>query len=296
MRTVIIAILLIVLDTAPAGAHLGESHRGFIWTFDPWIIIPIALAGLLYVRGGLALWLHSRNGRSAILASALLYAAGWLALAGALVSPLHELGEALFTFHMIEHEIVMAVAAPLIVLSRPAAACLWGLPRAWRDWAGHTVKLRPVQATWNWMSRGATATLLHGITIWAWHAPVLFDAAVETPLLHRLQHLSFFVTALLFWWSVIWCRDRGVAAWHLFVTMLHTGILGALMALAPAVIYLAQTKDAAALGMTPLEDQQLAGLVMWVPAGTIYAGAALLMVALWVARSGRGALNVSRKS
>lgn len=296
MRTVIMAIVILAAEAAPAAAHHEGHHPGFGWTFDPWIVTPVALAALLYARGALVLWKHSRNGRDAILRSALLYAAGWLALACALLSPLHELGEALFTFHMIEHEIVMAVAAPLIVLSRPAAACLWGLPRAWRVRAGQTMKLHAVQLAWNWLSRGTVATLLHGIAIWAWHAPVLFDAAVETPPLHRLQHLSFFVTALLFWWSVIWCSDRGVAAWHLFVTMLHTGILGALMALAPAVIYVAQTKDAAAFGMTPLEDQQLAGLVMWVPAGTIYAGAALLMVSLWVAQSGRGALDVNRKS
>jgi putative membrane protein len=104
--------------------------------------------------------------------------------------------------------------------------------------------------------------------------------------MHRLQHLSFFATALLFWWAVVWKSEYGAAAWHLFITMIHTGILGALMALSPRVLYAAQT--ASAWGLTPLEDQQLAGMIMWVPAGTIYAAGALTMIALWVGSSSKG--------
>jgi putative membrane protein len=115
----------------------------------------------------------------------------------------------------------------------------------------------------------------------------VFDAAVTNPFLHRLQHLSFFLTAVLFWWSVLWRSGRGVATWHLFATMMHTAVLGALMALAPRVLYTVQTQAAASWGMTPLEDQQLAGILMWIPAGTIYAGAALAMAALWINQSSR---------
>ena len=128
--------------------------------------------------------------------------------------------------------------------------------------------------------------MLHGIAIWAWHAPVLFDAAVTNVAMHRLQHLSFLLTAMLFWWSVLYCSNAGAAAWHLFITMMHTGILGALMALAPRVLYQAQTATAAEWGLTPLQDQQLAGLIMWVPAGTIYAGAAIALTVLWIRKSG----------
>jgi putative membrane protein len=128
--------------------------------------------------------------------------------------------------------------------------------------------------------------LLHGLAIWAWHAPPLFDAAVANIAIHRLQHLSFLLTAILFWWSVLRRSESGVAAWHLFITMLHTGVLGALMALAPRVLYQAQTAAAPEWGLTPLEDQQLAGLIMWVPAGTIYAGAALALTAIWIRQSG----------
>ena len=78
--------------------------------------------------------------------------------------------------------------------------------------------------------------------------------------LHRFQHVSFLVTAILFWWALIRRSDFGAACGHTFATMTHTGLLGALMALAPHVLYRAQTASAAAWGLTPLEDQQLAGL------------------------------------
>jgi cytochrome c oxidase assembly factor CtaG len=91
---------------------------------------------------------------------------------------------------------------------------------------------------------------------------------------------------MLFWWSVFYRSNPGVAAWHLFVTMMHTGILGALMTLAPKVLYQAQTATAAEWGLTPLQDQQLAGLIMWVPAGTVYAGAAMVLTMIWIRESG----------
>jgi cytochrome c oxidase assembly factor CtaG len=143
-----------------------------------------------------------------------------------------------------------------------------------------------VTAAWQWLSDGGHATVLHGVAIWAWHAPILFDAAVTNVALHRAQHLSFFLTAVLFWWSVLRRSESGAGAWHVFITMLHTSVLGALMALAPRVLYGAQTAAAYEWGLTPLEDQQLAGIIMWIPAGTIYAGAALALLAIWIKQAG----------
>jgi putative membrane protein len=170
-------------------------------------------------------------------------------------------------------------------LARPIGTLLWSLPRDIRLAAGRLLKRPAVSITWAWLSAGRNATLIHGVAIWAWHAPVLFDAAVASVAIHRLQHLSFLLTAILFWWSVLRRSNAGQAAWHLFITMLHTSVLGALMALAPRLLYQPQTAMAAAWGLTALEDQQLAGLIMWVPAGTVYAGAALALVALWIKRS-----------
>ena len=284
MKAVTIMLASLVGAAMSAHAHpLGSAGADAArWTFDPWILTPLALALLLYGLG--VTRLQIRTGSTAQRGWQIAaYAAGWLALAGALVSPLHWLGEHLFTFHMIEHEIVMAVAAPLLVLARPGGILLWGTPRALRLATGKAT--RAAQGAWRWLTRPGIATLLHGLAIWVWHAPQFFDAAIASTTLHRLQHLSFFLTALLFWWSMLRRSGPGVGIWHLFLTMLHTSILGALMTLSPRVLYHLQTAEAPAFGLTPLEDQQLAGVIMWVPTETVYAGAVLMLAAAWLRRS-----------
>jgi cytochrome c oxidase assembly factor CtaG len=256
-----------------------------MWTFEPWIVIPLSVLALLYTTG-LAVLLRRTATASQVRGwQALAYFTGWISLVLALVSPLHWLGEHLFTFHMIEHEIVMAISAPLLAISRPIGTLLWSLPKRVRIASGRFLRRPKVDAAWQWLSAGRNATLLHGVAIWAWHAPLLFDAAVANVAVHRLQHLSFLLTAILFWWSVFRRGESGVGAWHLFITMLHTSVLGALMTLAPRVLYEAQTAASAEWGLTALEDQQLAGLIMWVPAGPIYAGAALTLATIWIRRS-----------
>ena len=292
MRAIgVIAFLLVPMS--PLLAHgVGSHGTAATWTFDPWIVAPLFVLALMYLGGSLMLGRRTALGRKARRWHSVAYFTGWPSLALALVSPLHWLGEHLFTFHMIEHEILMVISAPLLVMARPIGTFLWSLPRGMRMSAGRFLRRPAVNTIWQWLSLGRNATLLHGLAIWAWHAPLLFDAAVVNVTVHRLQHLSFLLTALLFWWSVFRSSNSGVAAWHLFITMLHTSILGALMSLAPRVLYVAQTAAASAWGLTPLEDQQLAGLIMWVPAGTVYAGAALAFAALWIRHSnnaqGRG--------
>ncbi|MDK1490785.1 cytochrome c oxidase assembly protein [Sinorhizobium sp. 7-81] len=292
----IVAALVLFLAAGAAAAHETQPHAStFVWSFDRWVVTPIVVAGLLYAFGSFRLWRRrSGSGRGFTASSGLVWWAGWLVLVAALVSPLHFIGEHLFALHMIEHELVMAVSAPLFVLARPVGVLFWGLPRTIRRLIRRAMKEEVVQAAWDWLTRGAVATLLHGAAIWAWHAPVLFDATLEDVTLHRLQHLSFFMTALLFWWSMLWRSDRGVAAWHLFLTMLHTSALGALIALAPRVVYPVQTQTAPEWGLTQLEDQQLAGMLMWMPGGIVYGGAALVLLALWISNSSRGGLRASR--
>lgn len=289
MRALTAGTWLVLAQSAPALAHGDAPHAAALgWTLDPWMLVPLAVAGMLYGAGAVVLWRRRGAGRSRQSWRAACYAGGWLALAGALASPLHALGEQLFTAHMIEHEVVMAAAAPLLVLARPGGTLLWALPRSLRHSIGRALRGPIARAAWRWLTRPLTATALHGVAIWAWHAPALFDAALADVSLHRLQHLSFLITALLFWWSLVRRAGHGAGVWHLFATMIHTSVLGALIALAPRVLYGAQTLQAPAWGLTPLEDQQLAGIVMWVPAGTVYAGAALAFAALWISRSSRG--------
>jgi len=285
MRTIAAAVTLLLLALAQAHAHGEATHERAEWTLDPWILTPLLVSASLYAAGVFVLWRRAGWGRGIQPWQVAAYVFGWLALTTALVSPLHWLGEHLFTFHMIEHEIVMVLAAPLIAASRPLGALLWGLPKRFRIGMGLLLRTRLEAQLWRFLTRPVNAMVLHGVAIWIWHAPLLFDAAVTHDPVHRLQHLSFLLTALLFWWSLIRRADYGVALGHLFVTMLHTSVLGALMALAPRVLYQVQTADAPSWGLTPLEDQQLAGVMMWVPAGTVYAGAALAFAALWISHS-----------
>lgn len=263
------------------------------WEWDPMVVAPLALSLLLYALGLARLWRRAGSGRGVTYIHAALFAAGWLTLVGALVSPLHEYGEHLFVAHMIEHELLMAVAAPLLALSRPLGTFLHAFPRAWRLSLIAVAQARWLRASWEWLNRPVTATVLHGIAIWVWHIPVLLDATIQSELMHRLQHLSFLITALFFWWAIIRrpVKEYGLGAAHVFATMVHTGLLGALLTMAPRVFYPAQTRDAYLFGLTPLQDQQLAGLFMWVPGGAIYLAAGLWLIGRWLT-SGAGARNI----
>ncbi|MER8844326.1 MULTISPECIES: cytochrome c oxidase assembly protein [Mesorhizobium] len=266
----------------------GAPEAG--WTLAFPITLPLAAIALIYALGASRLWRRSSRGRSERTRQVLLFAAGWGVLTGALVSPIHALGERVFAAHMIEHELLMAVAAPLLVAACPGAALIWALPAALRRGTGRLTHGRIVQAIWTVASRPLNATIIHGIAIWIWHVPVLFEAALQQGVLHYAQHASFLGTALLFWWVILPRSGRqqacGSAVMHLFFTSLHTGLLGVLLLLSPRLWYPQNAGGAALWGLTPIEDQQLAGLVMWVPAGLIYGGAALLLAGLWISKSG----------
>ncbi len=290
MRTLIPAFVCTVLPF-DALAHGGEGHDAIGWTFDPIVIGPIGLTLLLYGWGFRRLAGQRKGFAGRHARSALLFLAGIFTLIMALVSPIHELGEHLFTVHMIEHELVMGVAAPLLVFARPGGLMLWSFSSRTRKAVAPLLGQGMMHRGWRWLTSPTVATTFHGLAIWIWHAPPLFDGSVESLALHRLQHVSFLVTAIFFWWAMVWRAGRGTAAWHLVITMMHTSLLGALIALSPRVLFVAQTRFAPEWGMTALEDQQFAGLLMWVPGGIVYAGAALWMLMIWISRSARGDLH-----
>ena len=132
---------------------------------------------------------------------------------------------------------------------------------------------------WLILTAPLAAWLVHAIALWLWHVPTLFEAALASPGVHTLQHTSFLLAALVYWWSVAGSggsgRHRGAAMLSLFTTMIHTGALGALLTLSPVAWYTAYAGRTAAFGLDPLEDQQLGGLVMWIPAGFAYVACGL---------------------
>jgi putative membrane protein len=197
-----------------------------------------------------------------------------------LVTPLHEAGERSFAAHMLEHELLMLVAAPLLVLSRPLGIALWAFPQGVRRTLasfGHGIG-----GVWRTLTAPVLATLLQAAALWLWHAPRLFDLALADPGWHVMQHLCFLVTALLFWWAVLHGRERrvGIAVGCLFFTAVVSGALGALMAFSSSPWYAGYVDNGMdAFGLTPAEDQQLAGLLMWIPGGLVHAVAGLVLIA-----------------
>jgi putative membrane protein len=263
------------------------------WGLEPRVIAPLAISAILYARGIARLWRGGHAGRGVRRWEAACFGAGWLALAVALVSPLHPWGSVLFSAHMTQHEILMLVAAPLLVLGRPVVASLKALPS---DWARAMARRsrRPWWArTWATLTKPFVAWLIHAAVLWAWHAPALFQATIDDEFVHALQHLSFFLSALLFWWAVLHDPNRavgyGVAVLSMFTTALHSGLLGALITLAKSLWYPAYRGTTASWGLTPLQDQQLGGLIMWVPACLVYVVAGLALLAGWLRESERRA-------
>lgn len=262
--------------SAPAWAHHPDGAAPG-WTWDPWITGPIALTALLFALG----WrrLAARSGAPAERRRQLwLFAGGMAVLTAALVSPLHQAGERSFAAHMVEHELLMLAAAPLLVLSRPLPVMLWAFPGGARRAIGAGVTA--TGGVWRALTAPATATLLQAAALWAWHAPALFDRALASEGWHATQHLSFFVAALLFWSAMLGRRTApALAALCLVVTSIVSGALGALMAFATSPWYAGYARlGMAPFGLTPAEDQQLAGLLMWVPGGLVHAAVALVLV------------------
>jgi cytochrome c oxidase assembly factor CtaG len=265
----------------------GAELRELRWSLTPGIVSPLLLSAALYARGTIALRVR---GRGLVLRpwEALTFVGGWLVVALALLSPLHDTSEQLFSAHMVQHELLMAVAAPLLVLGRPMVAMLWGLPSGRRHDIAGVWRLELVRTLWCAIARPFPAWLIHGLAIWLWHLPSLFEAALHSETVHAVQHACFVGSALLFWWSIIHGQrraSRGTAVLYLFATAVHTGVLGALMTFSRTVWYPAYANNAAAWGLTPISDQQLAGLIMWIPASVAYLIAALTIMQRWLRES-----------
>ncbi|HEX3251886.1 MAG TPA: cytochrome c oxidase assembly protein [Pyrinomonadaceae bacterium] len=265
--------------------HEGKPHNWHdllrAWSFEPLVVISLIISAVLFVIG-----LHHLHRRSIRTWEALCFALGWLALCVALVSPLHAWGQVLFSAHMTQHEILMLVAAPLLVLGRPLIAFLWAIPTDWSRSLGRIAKIPPLNRLWRTFTIPLVAWLVHAIALWVWHIPVLFEAVLHYESVHTAQHLSFLVSALLFWWALIHgpqgALGYGAAVLYLFTTSVHSGILGALITLAGSVWYPSYVGLTNSWGLTPLEDQQLGGLIMWIPAGLVYVIAGLALFAGWL--------------
>jgi putative membrane protein len=264
---------------------------GFTW--DPLPLLTIGASSLLYGLGLARLWHSAGRGHGLSWLQATCFALSQLSLLAALVSPLDRLSDSLFSAHMTQHELLMVVAAPLLVLGRPLTAYLWLLPRSARSKVGQWLKRPLVREGWQFLTAPLLVLVLHALVRWLWHVPVLFEAAMRDERLHAFQHFSFFLSAALFWWALVHGRygkaGYGLAVLFVFATAVHTSILGALISVAPRIAYGIYESRARAAGWEPLADQQLAGLIMWIPSGMMFLITALALCAAWLGDAERRA-------
>lgn len=279
-RLVPAAGMVLIALPIQACAHSADDAQHW-WTLDPWVWLPLSSVIVLYVIG-ILLMRNKRITYGTVQARALLsFGAGIAFLFFALIWPLDALGEISFAAHMAQHMVLIALAAPLLVLARPSvpiAVALAGL------FPGTFVLLARLRKTTRLLLRPNVAFTIHAAVIWVWHAPLLFDAALRWQWLHVIEHVSFLASGMLFWAAlrqIGGAGGHGAAALWTLATLIHTGMLGALITFAPRLIYSSYV-DIHDLALTPLEDQQLAGLIMWIPAGLCYLVTGIGFAAAWL--------------
>jgi cytochrome c oxidase assembly factor CtaG len=226
------------------------------WTFDPTALVPVIVLTVLYALA----WRRARRPREphpASLWRLSVFGLGVLTIVVALISPLDSLGDQLMVMHMVQHILLLDIAPILLILGltkvllRPATRRLHEIERR----AGH-------------LAHPAFAVFLYAGILWLWHIPVMYDKAQGNGWIHALEHLCFFSVGALYWWHVLSpIRGRmrlgglGPVA-YMTGGKLLVGLLGVALAFAPHVIYPFYAHKPHYWGLSPLEDQMLAGLVM----------------------------------
>ncbi len=255
---------------------------------EPQVVLALGALALAYAAGE-----RRRRGASRGNRDRLAFAAGVLVLAVALVGPLHDLAAELFSAHMAQHVLLTAVAPPLLLLGRPGRRLLSLLPAGWMVPAARARRrgraLMRAAGPGTGMALAVTAATL---VLWSWHIPVLYEAAVLDPVIHALEHALLLGTGLLFWAEVMRLDRRGSHPYALFALFVAGGsgaALGVLLAFSGRVAYTVHAAGAARFGLTPLEDQQVAAVGMWMGGGFVYVFAAVVVAAHWLATARRGA-------
>jgi putative membrane protein len=295
MRRLAVLLFVLLVVVPAAYAHNGVDHGARHWSAaDVWnalTAVSLVSVALLYALGLRRLW-RSEGGQHTIRRwQALAFFAGCASAALALLGPLDRWSDVLFSAHMAQHEVLMLVAAPLMVLGRPFIVTLWGLTPWWRGAVAAFARRPSVVRLWDLSTGALTVLLLHAVVLWAWHVPALFEAALHSESVHVVQHLGFFLTAALFWWALVHGRygrlGYGIGVMYVFATAMHTQILGALLTFGSRPWYPTHTARTVAAGMNAVADQQLAGIVMWIPFGVVFVLVGLALFAAWLGEAER---------
>jgi putative membrane protein len=250
-----------------------------VWRFDPSIVLGLlALIGA-YTSGALYLQRQGRWGAEITARHVAFFAIGVFVLVFALISPIDYIGENyLFSIHMVQH-ILLAMVAPALILL--------GIPRWMMQWV-----LDVLRIGWlvRWVSNPIVAFIAFNTALIAWHFPALYEAALRDPIVHIAEHLFFISTGFLSWYPVV-DPARQHPAFHppvkvlyLFLFVIPSGVLGAVIAFAPQPLYAAYAAAPRLWGLGVMDDQAIAGGIMWVPGWAIYFVALSIVFAAWMRR------------
>lgn len=291
MRVTLATIAVMIAAAGSASAHdLGDAlttPRGL----SPWDVLAALMLVTIAALYGMGVRRLAARGASHPVSESAAFTGGVVALLASILPPLDTLSLERFSVHMAQHELMMLVGVPLLMAGRPLAACMWGLPGALRPRAAVLFQSRPATSAWRLLTAPVVAWTLHGTAIWIWHAPPLYEWAIHNEAAHAVQHLLFVGTSGLFWWGLLYGRygraGYGAAVFYVFTTTVHTGLLGALITFARAPLYPSYAAAGAAHHLDVLGDQQIAGLLMWVPAGIVLTGTGLALFAAWLGEAQR---------
>ena len=270
------------------GPRLKFASIVAAWRVDAAPALALAALCAVYAIGVSRAWDAYGRGQGMRRRDVWCFAGTALTLALALVSPLDALSDDLFSAHMTQHVLLSVIAPPLLVLGAPHVAFAWALPRrARRSIVSAFTGDSLVRKCWLALTAPSVGWIVHAIAMWGWHAPKAYELALRSDPAHALEHLSFVGTACLVWWPIVHRRTTRQAAYGLgimtlFATAMQTGVLGALIALSHHLLYPAQAMNTLRWGLGPLEDQQLAGLIMWIPGGLLYLAAMAVLFVRWL--------------
>ena len=277
-----LALVAFAMMPSTAAAHTGRDNiASSLWGV---LLAAVLFGGAALAYRGFQAAAHRRRAHR----DAALFAAGWLTIVAALLSPIDVYGEVAFSVHMLQHVLLMNLGVPLLLLAKPAHYVPAGAPRAARAWSATRIR-PPLRRLWLRATAVSSGFIINAVVIWIWHYPPIHDWALVTPSAHVLQHLSFTGGAVVFWaaiWRAAGRARAGLAILSLFATAIHTGILGAFLTFSARTWYGGYTPSD--IGLDPLADQQLAGAIMWIPGGFSYTIAAVVMMQTWLRLSDAG--------
>lgn len=266
------------------------------WAWRPFFIGALLLVGVLYTTGWRRLRLLRRGGparavRMATVWRLIAYWLGLLFIALALLSPIDTLSGLLFFMHMVQHLMLAMLAPPLLLLANPLPIVMWGVPRAWRRRVGRALfgRRSPIRNAIVTVTHPAAMYFLWVTLLWIWHDNALYSLALRNEFVHDLEHFVFFWTAMGLWWHITGAaphfRSRlsyltrfGMSIAAVPVTM----TLGIVISFANQLIYTHYATVPRLWIQDPIFDQQLGGVIMWVPGSMMFILAAVVCVARWM--------------